>query len=251
MPPTDDRSRFGSSGQRHGLARPLPVVLAAVLLLLLVTTGSPAGATPGFRPLASETALCATLVSNATLNNTYDGIYDGLPALLKNWSTASNASRPVNQSGYPNLTVGREEMLTAWTSICTSAAFTTLYGQLGGTSFGSGGALNASGDYVVNYVFQWIVSCAGFTNATGVECEKSVTWYHDLVTGATSGPATKEFAVVPTGGPPRAGGSATPPGSTTFLGLPDTEAYALLVVAALVVAVSVFVVLRRRRPGAR
>lgn len=79
----------------------------------------------------SESSICATINSNASLNSTYNGIYSGLTSESGNSTGGSNSTAPLGQSGYPNETTGDRQLIGAWVSICDSAAFTALYDEWG------------------------------------------------------------------------------------------------------------------------
>jgi hypothetical protein len=208
--------------------------------------GIPRGANERFFPF--ETPTCASLQTNASINDTYNGIYTALPGDFKNWTVGPNETRPVNQSGYPNVTIGDEQQIAAWITICDSPAFGAEYAAGVNSSFSWGYGLNGStGTYQAFYVLGWHASCSNSADRSNTGCGYSTTWYVDLVTGQIDGPwTTADGPPLGSGGPPPLEGGSS---EASFLGL--TAIQWLVTVGAIVTATiaSVLAVSAVRRRG--
>jgi hypothetical protein len=204
-------------------------------------TGPKSGTSQAVRGLvAPETATCASINSNASLNQTYFSMYQ-------------NSSGSTNRS-YPNISVGEQQLHDAWVSICESGPYMSLYDQVISNpsamgSFSSGSGQNGTtGEYEAVFGFTYLASCSNPSDFGSSGCEYVTNWYVDLGTGSTTGPVT--IAETPLGSspgtngtaPPHGGGSDVPP----VLGLPGVDGYAVLVVAAAIVGSLVAVRQRTR-----
>jgi hypothetical protein len=205
------------------------------------TAGLNSGSSSAVRELgAPETATCAAITSNASLNQTYISMYQ-------------NSSGSTNSS-YPNVSVGEQQLHDAWVSVCESGPFRTLYQQVisnpsakGSLSSGLG-QNGTTGEYEAVFGFTYFASCSNPSDFSSSGCEYVTNWYVDLGTGSITGPVT--IAETPLGSSPgtngtapsHGGGSGVPP----VLGLPGVDGYAVLVVAAAIVGSLVAVRLRTR-----
>jgi hypothetical protein len=193
----------------------------------------PAGATRVALILPLESESCATTNSNASLEVTYSSIYDGLPDFVRNWTASPNATAPVNQSGYPNLTVGESQLVAAWTSICESYSYTMLFSEWGSQNTTSGSELNDStGVFQAIFGFTWHGTCTNASLTIYGPCEFFANWLVDLATGETAGPLFTETGGPSPGGPPGAG-SHTPQ-------LVDFSPTIILLISAVVIGGLVF-----------
>ena len=160
---------------------------------------------------------CTSLNSNASLNETYLTIYDGVNNLSQNWSPAPNESRPANQSEYPNAPTGEQQLDSAWTTICESPAYGALYAEWGFSSTFSGFQLDPNGFYDVNFGFVYHASCTNSSRLPGPNqssCEYFTTWFVNASSGAIAGPLTTPGLNISTGPPPVGGNDGgTPIGS--------------------------------------
>jgi hypothetical protein len=205
---------LGLRGLFHGKAR-IGLTLTAVgiaILFLISATGliprgaasEPTGLRSGSGAPAAESVVCASLVTNASLNSTYNSIYFGLPTEFQNWTPGPNSSTPTNQSEYPNVTAGDQQLDDVWIAICGGTVFTTLYDDWGPDAFSSGFQYNGStGDYQTDYGFIWHANCTNSSWAAHGPCEFIATWYVDIVTGNIDGPLYQEMSGGGLGGPPR------------------------------------------------
>lgn len=204
-----------------------------------------------FRSLASTNAPeCSNINSNASLNGTYVGMYNGLPNLTKNWVPEPNQTAPVNQSAYPNVTVGEQQLIHAWLVICSSSQYVALYEAGGHDGITSGLQLDRStGYYEATFGFQLVVQCnASVTDPTAV-CETATTWQVNLASGSIAGPYSRAWVASPSGAPsaPNPRNSTTSP--SLFLGFHGMGGYVALTggVAAIVIAATLLRARRRHR----
>lgn len=191
---------------------------------------------------------CGAINSNATLNDTYAGMYANLPNVSGSWSPSSNTTPPVNQSGYPSVPVGEEQLIGAWLSICHSPAYVSDFASLGSSSLTSGLRLNGTtGYYQATYGFEWSSSCP--SGSQSFPCQRSITWYVNLATGAVDGPLTSEWSPPPLGPSPVVSAPApSTPGHSVF-GLSPAVVDVLVAVGLLAGAIGVTAAVRAWRPG--
>lgn len=244
---------------RVGPYPPLVATLTAALVVVLVAQLAGLGTAPArvvqYRGIEtslsaapSETAVCATINSNASLRQSYVGFYDSLANDSPNWGgTGPNSTPPVNQSGYRNASAGGQMVVDAWISICESPAYTTLYRQWGPTAVTSGSELAANGHYLFLYGIYFHASCTNPNDTASSECGYETDWTLDLVTGSVTGPVTTNEGP-PLGGPPLAppssGSSSWSFGGLSALWLATVAVAALL--GAVAAAALVLTQLRRR-----
>jgi hypothetical protein len=241
--------------------RSLPRAVALVGLLVAVIVGSTfalgsssliEGSHPGAHPalrdqVAAETATCASINSNVSLNRTYLYVYQNLSG--SNSSAGPNGTPGVGQAGYPNVSTGERQLHDAWVSICESAAYETLYQQFGSAGITSGLQLDgSSGHYDADYGYIYLASCSNSADFSSTGCEYLTSWYIDLATGGVTGPITTSGGT-PLGGPGSNGTSQAPGGgigAPPLFGLPGIEGYVVLVAIAAAVGSLVAVRLRAR-----
>jgi hypothetical protein len=167
-------------------------------------SGSPS---PWIAPLEfNETAGCAAINSNTSLNSTIEEIYRGLPNVSQTWGPGSNSTAPTGADEYPPEATAEERLTASWDSICSSASYGQNETRWGADNLTGGLALNGStGDYQVNFGVYWHGACENATLNSDGYCQHSVTWYVDLVTWLIDGPVAAESGGPPTGwGPPPA-----------------------------------------------
>jgi hypothetical protein len=176
-------------------------------------------------------------------------MYSGLPNVTKNWVPEPNQTTPVNQSAYPNVTVGEQQLIHAWQVVCGSSLYVASYEAGGYNGITSGLQLNRStGDYEATFGFQLVVQCnASVTDPTAV-CETATTWLVNLASGSIAGPYSKAWVASPSGVPPaqNPGNSTTSP--ALFLGLPGIGGYAILTGGLAVIVIAATLLRARRRP---
>ena len=215
----------------RGARGTLVVALALTCLLLLASVALSLGhqhrlgaertphastSRPSVLPLGNVTP-CSSLNSNGSLNETYLTIYEGVNNLSQNWTPGPNESQPANQSEYPNALTGEQQLDRAWTTICESLAYGTLYAEWGFNSSFSGFQLDPNGFYDVNFGFVYHASCNNSSRLPGPNqssCEYFTTWYVNASSGVIVGPQTTPGYNVNTGPPPIPGDDGgTPLGS--------------------------------------
>jgi hypothetical protein len=183
---------------RVPLPRPGPPLLASIVVLALcgvaiagslATIGS-SGPAPPKASAVTESAACAGIDSNASLDTVYASIYSGLPSVGQGGSTGPNQSAIAGQNAYPNLTAGEAQLVAAWTAICDSPSFTSLDAQWGAGAFGTGYQLLPSGFYEANFQFIYHASCSNSSDNSSSACEWITTWNANLSRGVVSGPVT-------------------------------------------------------------
>lgn len=228
-------------------------VLAGTVFLssppTLAGAHSVAATLPGPLPFAQtggsqESAKCAAINPNSSLQGTYDSIYNGLPPT--NQSGGGNHSGEVGQSGYPNTTVGGQQLIEAWTTICGSPTYIQLLSQFGAGAATSGAQLNGTtGHFQAFFGLAYRANCP---DQPGYECGYQTAWYVDLVNGRVSGPVTTNDGSPL--GTPQTQPAGSPP-QTPLVQL-FRSAYSWIAIAALVVAgvIAVAVTRRRSRPEA-
>lgn len=241
----------------EGRGRRAMLIGVVVLVLALASaSGTPAanrgsvasaGLASATRSLVtSESALCASINTNGSLNGTYSGIYEGLPGLLRNWTNGPNQSTPKGQGAYPTLAVGERQLDDAWISICDGSAYSTLYARWGPQSIFSGSELESTGYYVANYGFVYGASCKDSTDNSSTACEWFSTWYVNLSSGQIAGPVTSSGGM-PLGTPPFGNGTSSP-NAPALSPLEEVAVGALGVAAVLGVLAAVRVRRRGRSP---
>jgi hypothetical protein len=184
---------------RISIGRRGPPLLASVVVLVLTGVAlagaiamiPPSGSgVPASSPPITESATCAGIESNASLSGVYPSIYSGLPSIGQGGSTGPNQSAVAAQNAYPNLTAGEAHLVAAWTAICDSPNFTSLYAEWGAGALGSGYQLLPSGFYEANFQFIYHASCSNATDNSSSTCEWITTWNANLSSGVVSGPVT-------------------------------------------------------------
>lgn len=196
------------------------------------------------RSVVSESLVCSKINPNSSLNSTYASIYNGLPTGSGGHSHGLNSTTETNQSGYPNLTVGGQQLIDAWISICESSVYQALYNEYGAKNITSGSQLNGStGHYQVDYGFVYYAACPSGSSSGNDSCELFTTWYVDLVTGSVDGPVTTEGGTPL--GTPQTGG----PSLVSILGVPSRIVYSLLAAGITAAGLGVMVVAIARRRG--
>lgn len=212
--------------------------------------GTPVDTPVGFRP-SGESPTCAQINSNATLNSTYTGIYEGVKN-LSNSTVGPNGTRPVNQSGYPNIPTGEALLRSAWIAICGSPAYTTLLTEWGLTGLTSSVQLTSTGYYQIGYGFAYHASCANPADSSSNGCGYFTSWFVALPSGNVTGPVTTAMGP-PLGNPPGSAPGPTsggPGGQTSLFGAPATATDSWIIAVGAVAAVGALVallVLRRPR----
>jgi hypothetical protein len=222
----------------------LAAILAFTGASCLIGGGAPAAPSPQAHDILSvrsqgsptETPVCATIATNVSLNRTYSYAYNASQSGGGNFSST-------NQSGsYPNLTVGDQQLHSAWVSICESPQFSTLYVQFGAQALTKNLEPNASsGHYQASFTFLYLASCNTPTNFSSSGCEYLTAWYVDLFSGQMNGPITSSGGTPGgtgnTGGTPGGSNPGGTPSSHRAVPLWYTFALIGALVGALVVAV--------------
>jgi hypothetical protein len=185
---------------------------------------------------------CATIVSNASLDATYAGVYTNLPNVTRNWTPAPNSVEPVGQSGYPSLAVGEQQLQGAWQSICNTSTFQSTYAAEGASAlvWNNLNLNTTTGYFEASYGFEWSVACA-VGSPSQAHCQQSILWFVNLATGSVIGPvsSTGSTKLLP----------IPAPASRNFAGLSSFELE--LVVAGVSVGTILLVVGAVHRAGRR
>jgi hypothetical protein len=204
---------------RTAMGRPGPPLVASLIVLAL-TGVAVAGAIVMIRPSdsvlpassppppLSESAACARIDSNASLDSVYASIYSGLPPIGQGGLTGPNQSALAGQNAYPNLTAGESQLVAAWTAICDSPSFTSLDARWGAGALGTGYQLLASGFYEASFQFIYHASCSNSSDNSSSGCEWITTWNVNLSSGGVSGPVTTGAGTPFGWGPPQFEGLA-------------------------------------------
>jgi len=256
-----------SGGQRYRgspvrLSTPtLVLVLAAIPVLLIgggtmVTHVAPVsqkaqGAAP-FSAALSENSVCPTIQSNTSLDRTYAYAYAQINGNQSNQTPPSNSSGAAPAGSYPNVTIGEQQLVAAWTSICDSQEYQSIYNEIYSKG-GSGGVTSnlqpngSTGILQAIYGFIFLASCNSPANFSTSGCEYLTNWYVNLTNGSVAGPFTTSGGT-PLGGPggPNTGGAQSSLSSTW---LSPSHLAALLALAVAVAALALF--LASRRPPAK
>jgi hypothetical protein len=229
----------------HRSACPLRTALAVGLLMGAVTTLVLVGAFAAMEPARSslatatlasassnpaESASCAGLESNSTVNSTYIQAYDA--------ATSGGNGSGAGGSAYPPIEQGESQLFNSWTTVCGSATFQVLLADHGSKAFLSGDQLNGStGHYQAFYGFAYGAPCAQYPNDT---CSVQTAWFIDLATGEISGPITQGGGS-PLGAPNGSNGNL---GSSASRILTSPWAYLIALAGALTLGI-LFLAVRR------
>jgi hypothetical protein len=199
--------RVGGVFRRAGLAC-LPIGLALIMLVSplagvgIHAVGAAQRLTTGYTAQHGEPSACASIQSNATLNQTYVTVYTSLPP-------GNGRANGSGQAAYPNETVGEQWLLTAWVSICGSSAFASEYNDPQPHSFQNGTQLNnSSGHFAAFYRVLFDAACGNPADNSSATCQFFTNWLVDLTDGLVFGPVTSNgtpLSVVSNGTNPIAG----------------------------------------------
>jgi hypothetical protein len=193
----------------------------------------------------NESSECSSLVSNSSLGATYSQIYKGLPNGQGNGGTGGNESREANQSAYPGVTAGTNQLISAWVALCDSGSFVALYDQWGSFNFTEGTALLSNGYFEVSFGFVYWASCASPANVSSSGCEWFTTWNVNLTNGHVDGPFTVKNTALPGGEPPAQSRGRN--STLSIAGLQGSEAYGAIAAIGLAgIALGVLIVARVR-----
>lgn len=134
-------------------------------------------------------ATCSSIESNSTLAQGIVYLYDGNGNASGPGSGLINQSPP-GPSAYPPESTAVTNVVTGWTSICTSSSFFTLEQRWGARNASwSGLARNSTGIYEFVVTIGWqaaATQCTPFHS----ECLGSAEWLINVASGAWSGPTT-------------------------------------------------------------
>jgi hypothetical protein len=229
----------------------VPVAVGFALLLVFVAPTPSLAPTPMGQGLVTqytarggETPACASIQNNSTLNQTYDGVYQALPA-------GNGQPNESGRASYPNETVGEQWLLNAWLGVCETSTFTSEYTDPQPRVFDTGVQLNnTSGHFEAWYVIHFEATCGNPTNYSTGACQFFSRWVVDLTNGHLLGQYTSSGTpqspasngTAPVGGP---GSLDFPPLSGGLLSL------AVLATATGGGVVCIIALYLRRRPPAR